>query len=139
MRKPTPDSDLFRWYAARLRAGALADEFAPFENDPQCGWYKRRLVKGGPFVPARIFMEREVSAEGELLSDEALCCEVNGVRCDPEREWQWLWDSPITRAEFDYMTALAYHNAFHAPDETPLKPIDWATIKPPHFTRRKLT
>lgn len=143
MRRPTPISALYAWHTERLAAGALADELAPFPNDPQCGWYKRRLIKGGPFVPARIFVKRFIDPEtGDLLSDEVLCCEVNGTARDPEEEWQWLWECPISKAEFDYLTALAYHASYYepdAPEANPRKPIDWATIKPPMFKGKKST
>lgn len=133
MRTPTPKAVLYAWYNERVAAGAAADALAPFVNDPQCGFYKRQLVKGGPFVPARIFMDREVDpGTGELLSDEILCCEVLGEDRDPETEWLWLWENVIAESEFHYMTACAYHDAWHnteAPGANPKKPIDWLKVK----------
>jgi hypothetical protein len=141
VRKPTPIDVLYDWHSKRISARSLADEAAPFVDDPQCGWYKRRLVKGGPFVPARIWIERFIDPEtGELLSDEEMCCEVNGIAASAEEQWQWLWENPISEAEFRYMTALAYHVSFYEPDAAeanPKAPIDWAKIKPPSFNRRK--
>lgn len=96
IRQPTPMAQLHAWHRA-----ALADPSLPrHEGLAECGWYKTRLVKGGPWVAVRIWCEREIDAEtGELTAPEILRCEVDGMRCDPARIWIFL--TPITRAEFD--------------------------------------
>jgi hypothetical protein len=101
MRQPTRASVAFRWWSEAVAAGGRA---AREINDPQCGWYRRRLVKGGPYVPARIWIVREVCPEtGELLCDETLACEVNGLRRDPVAQWTFL--QPISRQEYDALCA----------------------------------
>lgn len=119
----------------------MAEISAPFVNDPQCGWYKVMLVKGGPYVPAAIYIEREIDPDtGELLTDEIMRCEISGRFHDPEDAWLWCWETPISKAEFDYLKAVAYHAAFHAPDQpeaNPRKKIDWLSVEPPKFQQRR--
>ena len=103
MRKPTPVSQMMRWHA-----DAVAGKKPPIhDGDPQFGWFKTRMVKGGPFVPARIWIDREICPEtGELACDEQFICEVDGERRDAQREWVWLSKAPISKAEFDELCHL---------------------------------
>jgi hypothetical protein len=126
MRQPTPISALLRWHREAL-AGRRP---AIHENDPHVGWFKVRMVRGGPFVPARIWIEREICPEtGELASDEQMICEVDGFRRDLQREWVWLAKTPISKAEYDSLLAMRAQRpdmaATHAPldmTETIIRP-----------------
>lgn len=134
MRKPTPIASALAWHSDSLNG--LAPAMHP--EEPQCGWFKRRLVKGGPFVPARIWLEQEIDpVTGELLADEVLRCEVNGNTRDPHEEWQWLCGITISEREFKYKTALRQHCAWHEPNDpsvNPRQPVDWSRIPTPRFT-----
>jgi hypothetical protein len=103
MRQPTPLSNLLRWHR-----DALAGKRPPIhENDPQMGWFKVRMVRGGPFVPARIWIDREICPlTGELACDERFLCEIDGERRDVQREWVWLSKNPISKAEYDELCSL---------------------------------
>jgi hypothetical protein len=71
------------------------------------GWFKVRMVRRGPFVPARIWVEREICPlSGELACDERFLCEIDGERRDAEREWVWLSKNPISKAEYDELCSL---------------------------------
>lgn len=95
MRMPTPVSRLYAWHIAALRGDAPATH----EGEPQCGWFKTRMVKGGPWVPVRIWCDRDVDFEtGELTGPEVLRCEVGGESRRPESIWTFL--TPISRDEF---------------------------------------
>lgn len=123
MRRPTPIAALFAWHTAALRGlGPVND------GTPQCGWYKRRLVRGGVFVPARISMVQDICPEtGELLSDELLRCEVNGFSVDPEEAWPWISGHPVSEQEFRYLgarIAFAIRHEPHDPFAMPARPID---------------
>lgn len=107
MRQPSTFSELYRWHNA-----AMAGKNPPVhDGEPQAGYYKRKLVRGGPWVPARIFIEREIDPEtGELASDEVLCIEVDGTRRrDPAYHWTYL--TPISRQEFQALTEEHKTNA----------------------------
>ena len=123
MRRPTPVGVLHAWHAAALRGLSPAND-----GTPRCGWYKRRLVRGGVFVPARIWMVQDICPEtGELLSDEVLRCDVNGCSADPEEAWTWISGHPVTEQEFRYLAAridFAIRHEPHDPFATPSRPID---------------
>lgn len=125
MRRPTPAARLYAHHSAAVRG-----EVPPVHDGmPECGWYKRRIVKGGPWVPVRIFVERDIDPEtGELLGPERLVADVDGKRDDyPARHWTHL--APITRAEYDALIRrqeaiermAATHAAFDT-SHTPMRP-----------------
>lgn len=97
IRQPTPISTLYAWHRA-----ALAGLRPPVhEGEPQCGWFKTRLAKGGPFVPAVIRLDRDIDpATGELASPERIVCEVNGQPRNAWDAWGSLCKSPISREEY---------------------------------------
>lgn len=104
MREPTPSVAIYSWWNE-----ALAGLKPPvYEDEPQCGLFKRRIQARGPFVPARIYLERTVCEDtGELLSDEILRCEVHGEQRDPNAEWLWLAKHPISTEEHEDLTIIA--------------------------------
>lgn len=113
MRTPTPKAVLYAWHSKALRGLNPV-----LDGTPQCGWFKRKLVKGGVFVPARIWMFQDIDLDtGELLSDEIMQCEVNGSYADPEDAWSWICGHPIPEAEFHYLTARIAHALRHEPDD----------------------
>lgn len=100
IRQPSTPEHLYAWHTEALTAGA-----APHHDGlPQCGWFKRRLVKGGPWVPVRIYVVREIDRDtGELVAPEEFRIEIEGVEAgeDPAAHWSYL--TPISRAEFDHL------------------------------------
>lgn len=132
MRQPTADP--YAWHRA-----ALAGERPPIHMDEvNCGWFKTRLVRAGPFVPARIWLERTLDeTTGELLSDEVLCCDVNGKPCDPQDKWTWLAGHPIAESEYDYLMKLAgFAKSYdrREPLANPKEPTDLMHVPPPKFS-----
>jgi hypothetical protein len=129
MRAPTPLPPLYEWHRR-----AIAGERPPIHSEPQLGWFKRRLVKGGPWVPARIFLHQEIDEEtGELVAPEELRCEVNGKERDPVEEWTWLAANPIGEAEYLFLVADAAWLRDHkptAPEANPSVPISSRDIPP---------
>lgn len=132
-RRPTPLEVAYHWHTEAMRG----NEIDYFGDDPQPGWYKRRLVKDGPFVPARIWLDQCIDpATGELVADEALLCEIDGQWADAEAQWQWLCANPISEAEYNYMTARRAYAAVWSPDDpavNPHKAVDWLRVPVPKF------
>lgn len=95
MRQPTPEVQQYAWHTA-----ALSNREEPRnEADPQCGWYQMRKVKGGPWIPVRIWLYQETDiVTGDLSADERLMCEVDGITADPVPIWTHL--RPISRDGF---------------------------------------
>lgn len=131
MRTPTPLDSLYGWHRDAMDPQV---KLLAITGEPQCGWYTRRLVKGGLIVPARIWLHQEIDeTTGELIGDEVLRCEVAGKERDPDDEWMWLAASPITEAEYDFRTADASWCRTHAmdsPEANPTLRVSTRTIPP---------
>lgn len=118
---------------------------------PVAGYYRTKLVKGGPFVPVRIYFGQPV-IDGELQDrSPCWCVEVDGqtdkwemdketgyrcrVRRDVEEVWPHCAREPITRQRYEWMVkhaAWAKENAPDHPKASPREAIDWNTL-PPRF------
>lgn len=95
MRTPSTFHDLYAWHRAHM----MGDNPPRYENEPHCGWYRTRLVKGGPWVPVEIRCQRVIDPEtGELACDERLIAIMEGKVRDPLKVWTYL--TPISRHEF---------------------------------------
>jgi hypothetical protein len=103
---------------------------------PRPGFWKIRLVRGGPHVPAKIWDEAERDPEtGELLEDEKLRCVVNGIERDPEQWAERLncYGIAIDEDEYQYMSRVsdwAKEWAPDAPEASPTQPIDPLKTRP---------
>lgn len=139
MRIPTPRDVAYHWHTEALK-GVYGDGEGPNPDDPQPGWYKRTLSRGGVFVPARIWIDAQIDiGTGELLAPEEMLCEVNGERRDAYEQWSWLCRHPISEAEFNYLTQLRQHAVLHEPDlpiAQPHRSVDWLKVPLPTFNTR---
>ena len=123
MRRPSRMVDLYRWHRAALRG-----EFPPtHEDQPHCGWFRLRMVKGGPWCPARIWLHQAVDPRtGELTEPEEYRAEVLGEPRDPVKLWPRVARRPITREAWQALVAeharnprmAATHVAFDLAAET---------------------
>lgn len=96
IRQPTSFSRAYAWHAAALRGEPVTRH----DGIPEAGFFRMRRVKGGPFVPVRIWIERDIDPDtGELAAPERYRAEVEGLPADPESIWTYL--TPISRADFD--------------------------------------
>lgn len=101
MRQPTSMAAQYSWWRGSLDGR----EMPRHEGCPECGWYKYRAVKNGPFIPCRIWLEQDIDPDtGELAGDERMCCEVLGGRRDPVQIWTYL--RPITRQNYDELCRM---------------------------------
>lgn len=90
------DRPEFAWWRS-----ALAGTKPAITGEPECGFYKRRAFKGGPWVPVAIWYgEPPTDEEGTPLSDAPLLCAVDGKHADALEVWLWVADNPITEAEY---------------------------------------
>jgi hypothetical protein len=137
LRRPTTHDTAFAWWRAALKARDPSGRAKGVDfhiNEPHCGFYRRRLVRFGPFVPARIWLEATVDRDGELTSDEVMRCEVDGRERDPMDEWVYLCQWPITKADYEFMCSTSIWGKFRdgrEPLAKPREPIDWLTAPPP--------
>lgn len=71
---------------------------------PIPGFYKRRLVRAGAWVPVSIgFIDGERDESGALTSDQQFPCLVNGVEADAFVQWPYVADHPISAQEYAQM------------------------------------
>jgi hypothetical protein len=91
---------------------------------PVPGFYRRRLVKGGPAVGVLIFQACPIDPEtGEPMQrSRPLLCLVNGEWADPIDEWEWIAGSRISEAEYLFLLADAAHAAEHRPTAPRARP-----------------
>lgn len=128
-----PD-DLAWWTAA------LNNESPAITESPQAGFFKRRLIKGGPWVPVQIWVERQHDDAGDLIADEIILCTVDGREAAVDAHWTYACAHPITEAEFDYLARLSRYAKAKAPREplaNPRKPIDPLAFPLPALTQKK--
>jgi hypothetical protein len=141
MRTPTTASTALRWHTQAMSDKALHLEIQAEFETPHVGWFMTRVVRGGPWVPARIFIEQEVCEEtSELLSDEVMRCEIAGRLRDPYESWHYLFQEPIEEAAYLYLMARAEYAQAWAPQEPAAKPfqrVDWGTVPTPTFSTEK--
>lgn len=117
MRSPSTMKQIYGWHMAALRG-----ENPPvYEDDPQCGYFAMRMVKGGPFVPVEIKIERDIDTfTGELMDDERIVCTVGDDLRDPSEVWIWASKRPISKAEFNSLRKASKAEAFLAATHVPV-------------------
>ena len=103
---------------------------------PDPGYFRIRLVRAGPFVPAKI------THAGGLW-----CCTINGEeRTRADNPWAvadmdrvWFYGQRIAESEYDYMLAMKLFAERHQPEHpsaNPRKAIDLRLL-PPLYQRKK--
>lgn len=98
MREPTPQRELYAFWMLNLKALGCTK----ITTEPQSGFYRCKLVKGGPWVPVAIWVHQETDEAGELLSDETLQCLVDGKPHDAAQIWSYCADKPIAEDEYRF-------------------------------------
>ena len=96
---------------------------------PVPGWYRRRLVKGGPWVPVLLFVPCPLDPHtGEPLDrPRHPLCLIADDPADAMEQWSWVAGQPISRAEYLYLMAVRAHAIAHEPEmpeANPRRPID---------------
>lgn len=108
---------------------------APRVDQPQPGYYKTKLVRGGPWVPARIWWEPPLDpVTGELLDrPPMLLAERAGKPVDPYELWPHVAGREISEAEYRYLVddaAWCQEWAPHEPQARPRERVDLNELQP---------
>lgn len=105
-------------------------------DSPAPGFYKTRLIRNGPFVPARVWMnETEKDDAGDYLDDQCLMMSIDGERVNGQHmgeKYLWMYGNPIDKAEYDFMRADSDHAKEYRPEDAkanPRRSIDLANSK----------
>lgn len=93
---------------------------APVTDEPIAGFYRAKLVRGGPWVAVRIWHGPPLDPDtGEELDRSwRWQAERNGEPCEVWRVWPYCAGEPIDKAEHDYLLQVRDWAVQHAP-ETP--------------------
>ena len=107
----------------------------PQIDQPVAGYYRTRLVRGGPWCAVRIWYGPTHDPETSEPLDRSAHWQatVNGIEQDAYEIWPWCCDKPIDEAEFRYLTGLSAHAKTwepSAPEAQPTKRIDFNRTKP---------
>jgi 5'-3' exonuclease len=126
LRLPHVDAPLRWWHAIpKNQANALTT----IPRDPQDGFFKTKVVRGGPWVPARVWRDEEVDfVTGAKTGFDIVKCEVDGKPRNPLSAWIAIAKMPISATDFDHMVALASWSKKYAPTSAEANtgiPIDW--------------
>lgn len=115
------DGNLAKLDALEWWRDQLSFPGGPLPEIPQCGWYKRVLIKNGPEVPGVIWAEPSPQPGMCFLK-----CEVNGKARDPFEEWPRLSMKPIRVVEYQQLVERQRQARFdpESPRHDPRQPID---------------
>jgi len=94
------DAKDYEFWRAALRGGKQAVQ----ESNPQCGFYKRRLVKDGEWLPIAFWRNKD---------DRIVCC-FGGKLVDPVEHWTFAAKYPVSEAAYRH-----YIQKGHWPDDSP--------------------
>lgn len=116
-------------------------------DQPVAGFYKVRLVRGGPVVPVRIYWGRAIIDGEEQDRGFDWRCEIDGrtdrwerdddtdYRCrvplEVDRAWPWCAREPVTVAEYQFLVSHAAWAKEHQPEHpkaSPRKAVDFHTL-----------
>lgn len=112
-------------------------------DEPQPGLFRIRLVRGGPWVAARIYHESARDADGNPLDRSVFWwAEIDGqLVADPSPDWStaridkvWLFGRSIDEAEYHHLLRVKRWADAHdpaAPEANPRKTIDLRRLPAP--------
>ena len=95
MRKPSTFMQSHSWWL-----DALAGKESPRHDGlPECGYYRMKLVKGGPWVPVQVKLSQDIEFDtGELAAPERYIAVYEDRNVDAALIWYRL--DPISHIEF---------------------------------------
>jgi hypothetical protein len=129
-----PEPKPLEWWEEELKASGQR-----LPDVPQCGYYQRRLVKGGVMVPCRIWREAELDdISAHATGNEVLLCTVGDWRKDPMAEWPRLAMAPISAEEYRHLMRVHAWAKVHDPkgaEANPRKAAITVDSDPPTFTK----
>jgi hypothetical protein len=89
--------------------------------DTPPGWFKLKLVRGGPEVPAKVWRIEERDEVGDLMADVEYRAEIDGEAVDVLNPPRWPW-MRIDRAEWQFLTDTAAWARANDPDHPAAQP-----------------
>lgn len=100
-------------------------------EEPKEGYYRCKLIRGGPWQPVRIWVDHVEDRPSLLLAT------LNGKDIDPYQVYARCYGHQIQYSEYLYLTSLNEYAVKHAPDmpeAKPGEPVNFGKLKPPEWT-----
>lgn len=109
-RRPRTEDELLSWWRA-----ALSDPTTPrHDGEPQVGLFVLRMIKGGPWVPVKIWAEQETDEAGELCAPVKFFAIRGEEAVDPESIWTHC--RPVSEEQFARIKAFREDNVHRFSD-----------------------
>jgi hypothetical protein len=70
---------------------------------PEPGYYAVKLIKDGPLIPLRIWLEREFDEAGDQMADDVIKCLVDGREADWRKFWPYCAKHEISAEQYARM------------------------------------
>lgn len=107
-------------------------------EEPTAGYYRMRLVMGGPLVGIRIWFGEPLEPWTREPMDRGprWNAEINGMHGEIDRVWPTCLRHPIDKAEYDYLTescGWARQNDGFDPMGQPFRKTNWDDASAPTF------
>src|SRR5215831_1054360 len=96
-------------------------------DQPEIGYYQCKAVRGGPWLPVRIWYDEPEDRPARL------CATIDGEHVAPDEAWIRCASHPISREEWRYLSALSVHakeENTELPQARPGVPINLRKVKP---------
>ena len=136
MREPTTEAAALAWHRKALEQRENHLQIDVINGEPQCGWFECRMTRGGPLLPAHIWIEDDIDDAGELVDEPKFKCQVVYIEKDPLEWWERLCGRPISQERYDYLMELGDWVAEWEPRNPfnePKKRVDARDIPMPTF------
>lgn len=112
MRRPSTRMELWAYWT-QATGGAVSHPLAlrrlaaRHDEDPEVGYYRTRMVRGGPWVPVEVRCLQPIGPDGLLIADEEMRARIDGEEFGAGwLERRWLFLRPISRSAFAELTAM---------------------------------
>lgn len=107
-------------------------------TEPEGGFYRMRLVRGGPLVGIRLWYGQPLEPWTREAMDRAHCwnAEANGKFVELDRVWPVCAGDPIDEREYKFLTARTAYAEKHDgydPAATPFRRTNWDDSTIPTF------
>ena len=115
----------------------MTDARAPIGDEPAAGFYKIKIIRGGPWLGVRIWYDDDPRDPDfpDIPLDRAHIwrAERDGREVDVSAVWPFAANHPIDAAEYAYLLGDAAHARAHRPfdpEANPGEAVDLGRIKP---------
>ena len=95
----------------------------PVQSDPllESGYFKTRLVNKGPWVPCRLWQDKVLDDDGNLISDVLYFASIDTEEVDAYNPPRWPWVR-IEQDEYEHLILTAEWARQYLPNDPAANP-----------------